>query len=374
MSDAGAAAPPVALVHDYLTQRGGAERVVLSMLRAFPGAPVYTSLYAPSETFPEFGEAEVRASWLNHLGMLRQHHRWALPLLAPTFASSEVRADVVLCSSSGWAHSVATTGRKVVYCYTPARWLYQSAVYEAGVGVFARTALRLLRPSLLRRDRLAAGQASRYVAVSTVVRDRIRAAYGLEAEVLPPPLAIERQRPARRPAGIEPGFFLLISRLLSYKNVGAVVEAFAGMPARRLVIVGAGPEERRLRRAAPPNTSFEGVVADDELRWLYCNARGVLAASYEDFGLTPLEGASFGVPSAVLRWGGYLDTVVEDETGVFFDSPCAADIRRAVSRLDRVDWDQTVLRAHAAGYSESTFIERLREIVAQERAHRRGAG
>lgn len=119
----------VALVHDYLTQRGGAERVVLSLRRAFPDAPIYTSLYDPAGTFPEFGAADVQPLPLNLLAPLRRRHRLALGLLAPSFSRLRVEADVVVCSSSGWAHGTAATGRKIVYCHAPARWLYQGERY-----------------------------------------------------------------------------------------------------------------------------------------------------------------------------------------------------------------------------------------------------
>src|SRR5436189_353008 len=115
----------IALVHDYLTQRGGAERVVLSLTRAFPDAPLYTSLYDPAGTFREFADVDVRPLALNAIATLRQRHRLALPLLAAAFSRLEVPADVVVCSSSGWAHGAQVEGRKVVYCHTPARWLYQ---------------------------------------------------------------------------------------------------------------------------------------------------------------------------------------------------------------------------------------------------------
>ena len=119
----------VAIVHDYLTQRGGAERVVLAMHRAFPQAPIYTSLYEPDLTFPEFKDLDVRPSYLNRSEFFRHHHRLALPFLAHAFSRFEIDQKVVLCSSSGWAHGVQTAGTKLVYCYCPARWLYKRTDY-----------------------------------------------------------------------------------------------------------------------------------------------------------------------------------------------------------------------------------------------------
>jgi glycosyltransferase involved in cell wall biosynthesis len=353
----------VALVHDYLTQRGGAERVALSLARAFPGAPLHTSLYEPAATFPAFAAVDVRPLPLNRLGPLRRNHRLALPLLAPAFSRLRVDADVVVCSSSGWAHGARCTGRKIVYCHTPARWLYQPERYLRGRGRVQRTIASALRPALTRWDRAAAASAARYLANSTVVAERIAHVYGLEAEVVPPPPALTPEGPAEPADGLEPGFFLCVSRLLAYKNVDAVVAGFAELPDERLVVAGTGPDEAALRRAAGANVSILGSVDDARLRWLYRACGGLLAASYEDFGLTPLEAAGFGKPSAVLRWGGFLDTVAEGESGIFFETSTPRAVAEAVRELRAGTWDERSILAHAARFSEARFIERIRVIA-----------
>src|SRR5436190_15727729 len=180
----------IALVHDYLTQRGGAERVVLSLTRAFPDAPLYTSLYDPAGTFPEFADLDVRPLLLNAVVPLRRRHRFALPLLAYAFSRLRVEADVVVCSSSGWAHGAQVEGRKIVYCHNPARWLYQPDRYLRDQSSALRIVARGLRRPLLRWDRAAAASADRYLANSSFVAQRIRDSYGIEAEVVPPPPAI----------------------------------------------------------------------------------------------------------------------------------------------------------------------------------------
>jgi glycosyltransferase involved in cell wall biosynthesis len=358
----------VAIVHDYLTQRGGAERVVLSMLRAFPGAPLYTSLYDPGGTYPAFRSADVRTLAVDRFLPLRRRHRLALPVLARTFSRLEVSADVVLCSSSGWAHGTTVHGRKIVYCHSPARWLYQAERYLGDSGVLARTSLRLLRPHLLRWDQEAARTADRYLTNSSFVRRQVAALYGIEPQVLPPPCAVDPSGAERASAGVKPGYFLCVSRLLPYKNVDAVVAAFQACPEKRLVVVGTGPEESRIRRLAGANVRFLTSVSDEELRWLYANCAGIVAASHEDYGLTPLEGAAFGKPAAVLRWGGCLDTVVEGRTGVFLDAPRPEAVQRALTELAERDWDAKVLKTHAATYSEERFALRLRDVVEQEAA------
>jgi glycosyltransferase involved in cell wall biosynthesis len=353
----------VALVHDYLTQRGGAERVALSLTHAFPDAPLYASLYEPAGTFPAFAQVDVRASPLNRVGVLRRHHRLALPLLAPTFSFLRIEADVVVCSSSGWAHGVHASGRKLVYCHTPARWLYQPAQYLRERADVLKRSSAMLRPALLRWDQAAAASADRYLANSSAVASRTKELYGIEAEVLPPPPALTLEGPVDPVDGVEPGFLLCVSRLLPYKNVDAVVRAFQELPDERLVIVGSGPDERRLRTLAGANVSLLGQVADAELRWLYGASSALVAASYEDFGLTPLEAATFATPSVVLRWGGFLDTVDEGTTGVFFDEPQPEPIRQGIAELRATTWDEKAVRCHAARFSEERFVTRMREIV-----------
>lgn len=358
----------VAIVHDYLTQRGGAERVVLTMTDAFPGAPVHTSFYDPAATFDGFGRVDVRPMGLNRLGMLRAHHRLALPVLAPAFSRLRVDAPVTVCSSSGWAHGARTSGRKVVYCYTPARWLYQTDRYLGGSSRATAVGLAALAPALRRWDRRAAASADRYLAISQAVRARVAERYGIEAEVLHPPADVDAGGPTEPVGDLEPGFYLCVSRLLPYKNVEAVVTAFGQLPGERLVVVGTGPRGASIGAMAPANVSMAGTVSDAGLRWLYAASAGLVAASYEDFGLTPVEAAAFGTPTAALRWGGFLDTIVEGSTGVFFDEPRPDAIASGVAQLAARRWEPEVLTAHAGRFSVERFTRRLGEVVEAEAA------
>jgi glycosyltransferase involved in cell wall biosynthesis len=353
----------IALVHDYLTQRGGAERVVLALTRAFPEAPLHTSLYEPMTTFPEFAAVDVRPLPLNRLSPLRNRHRLALPVLAPAFSRLRLEEEAVVCSSSGWAHGAGVAGRKIVYCHTPARWLYQPERYLRGRGSASRAALWAFRPALERWDRRAALSADRYLANSSAVADRVREIYGREADVLPPPPALVPAGDTEPMEGLDPGFVLCVSRLLPYKNLDVVIEAFARLSEERLVLVGSGPDESALRGLAGGNVTLVGSVSDEQLRWLYRESSALVAASYEDFGLTPLEAAGFGHPSAVLRWGGFLDTVEEGETGIYFDTPTPDAVADAVRGLRRTTWDAGRIRAHAERFSEERFIRRIRAIA-----------
>jgi glycosyltransferase involved in cell wall biosynthesis len=355
--------PRVAIVHDYLTQRGGAERVVLALHRMFPDAPIFTSLYDPDATFPDFADVEIHTSPLDRVSALRKNHRAALPFLAPAFSAMHIDADVVICSSSGWAHGVPTHGRKIVYCHAPARWLYQTDAYLAGKGAATRDAFRVLSPVLRAWDRRAARSAQTYVANSNYTRALIRTTYGLHSEVIWPPVGVDSSGAQQAIPGVGDGYFLCVSRLLAYKHVDAVVDAFRMLPDARLAVVGDGPEEVTLRARAAGNVRFFASVTDPELRSLYANARALIAASFEDFGLTPVEAATFGTPTIALRFGGYLDTVIEGATGLFFDGADPDRIALAVRQFDDARLDPSTIRAHASRFDEKIFRVAMTELV-----------
>lgn len=371
MTDTAASGPraDIAIAHDYLTQRGGAEKVVLALQRAFPDSPIYTTLYQPETTYPEFASSTIITSPLNRVPLLRKSHRLALPFLAWAAGRTRVDAKHTIVSSSGWAHGFPTTGSKIVYCYSPARWLYQRDAY-LGTSKLTLTgvALRLLAPFLKKWDRRASKSATKYFAISTVVQRRIKETYGIESEVLPAPHSVDMSIP-QEPVDVGPldehqGFYLCISRLLPYKNVDVVIEAFNALDLP-LVVVGAGPEERRLRALAGKNVVMVKDLTDGQIQWLYARSIAVVSSSYEDFGLTPIEGATHGKPSIVLRWGGFLDTILEDRTGVYFDEPTPEALSEAVTKSLDVHWDEETIRRHADLFTEAHFARRLRDEIAR---------
>jgi glycosyltransferase involved in cell wall biosynthesis len=350
----------VVIVHDYLTQLGGAERVALAMLRTFPGARLVTSVYNAETTFPEFADFEIETSRLQRYAALRRDPRQALPLLASAFDSMHIDdAEVVISSSSGWAHGVSTTAPKIVYCHNPARWLYQRDEYTQDASPTARLGLAVTGPFLRRWDKLRAATATRYVANSRIVAERIWQTYHRTAEVVPPPVSIDTSAPQEPIAGLAPGYFLTVSRGRGYKNVEAVVRGILKLPRERLVLVGSLPADLVVDsdRVIPLAN-----VSDEQLRWLYANCRAVVSASHEDFGLTPLEGNAYGRPAAVLRAGGFLDTVVEGQTGVFLDRPTPESVAAAVLSLPEAP-DEGAIRAHAMSFGESAFASSMRRIV-----------
>ena len=367
--------PRIAIAHDYLTQRGGAERVVLAMHRAFPEAPIHTTLYNPQTTFPDFADAEIHVSPLSRLRLAREHHRVMLPVLAPVSSAMRVDADLTIVSSTGWAHGFETTGRSLVYCHSPARFLHLRSQYLGDASPWSPPALALaaLRPALLRWDRRAAGRADAYLANSSIVAERIRRVYGIDADILFPPGGVDASADLSPVPEIESWvtqederpYYLVVSRLMPYKKVDVVLEAFRLMPELRLAVIGRGPEAERLAALAPDNARLLSGLDDAQMRWAYAHARALIAPAFEDFGLTPLEAYAFGTPVLARRGGGYLDTVADGLSGMFFEHARPTDIIEAVHRERSRSWDRATITAHGSRFSEGNFARALRQRAEQ---------
>jgi len=354
------ASPRVVIAHDYLTQRGGAERVVLALARAFPAARIVTSIYNAETTYPEFRGVEIETSWLNRVPMFRRDPRVALPLLPLAWSMMSVTdADVVVCSSTGWSHGVSTTARKIVYCHNPARWLYQRQEYLVGRGWPVRASLGALSPALRRWDRWAARSVDVWLANSSVVGERIQRNYGQRSDVVFPPASIDPKGPFEPVAGLQPGFLLTVGRVRGYKNTGVLAEAVAAMPGERLVCVGGKPPGDW-----PDRVTGLRDIPDSQLRWLYANASALLACSFEDFGLTPVEAYSFGTPALVLRAGGYLDSALPGVAGEFINELSADAVRDGIRKLRRNRYDCGSILRHAERFSDAAFTEKVRACVA----------
>ncbi len=351
----------IVVAHDYLTQHGGAERVALQLAHQLDARRLVTAVYTPAQTFrpdPNLQITEIRSKLVRSFA---NDPRKALPFLARAWSkAAPIEAEAVVCSSSGWSHGIPTTEgtRKIVYCHNPARWLYQPDDYTRGMPRTVRAALATLSPGLRRWDRRAAHSADAYVANSTVVAQRIRDTYGIEATVVHPPVSIDVDGPQEEIPGLDAGFFLTVARPRGYKGTTVLTEAFRSVPDQQLVVVGTRLADADL----PPNVRALGAVAEAELRWLYAHARSLLSVSHEDFGLTPLEANAFGTPALVLRAGGFLDSTAEGVSGMFIENDTPADVITAV-RAFGDDWKRTAILAHAAEFSPAAFGRRIHAVI-----------
>jgi glycosyltransferase involved in cell wall biosynthesis len=347
----------VAIVHDYLNQPGGAERVVLALSRMWPDAPIYTSLYRADSTFPAFGATDIRSSPLDVLPVDKAF-RNLFPLYPAAFRSFGVLdQDLVISSSSGWAHMVRTAPHSfhAVYCHAPARWLYEAEHLND-------TRSRSLSPfvAMLRGwDRFAARHAQLYIANSAEVSRRIRRYYGIDAPVVHPPVGVERFR--ARPRGER---LLVVSRLLPYKRIDAIVDT-ATRAGIGLDVVGSGPALDDLCRRAGPTVKFHGRLVDHEIVQMMENCRALCLPGKEDFGITPIEANAAGKPVVAFAAGGALETLEEGLTGAFFRRHDHEDVLAAIRRADAIDATPDQISATTRRFSAYAFEVKLRAVLAQ---------
>ena len=361
----------VAIVHDYLNQRGGAEKVVLEMSNMWPEAPIYTSLYRPDSTFDEFRGRDIRTSFLDRLPVDRGF-RNLFPMYPAAFWSfGEIDADVVVASSSGWAHMARAVDSAVhvVYCYTPARWLYRDDYLNAGGRRARRQALLApLGGGLRHFDARAARRADAYVAISDGIRERVRSAYGLDSSVVYPPVHTERLRPRARGERL-----LVISRLLPYKRVDLVVAA-ARQLGLGLDVVGDGPLFNDLQRAAGPGTTFHGAATEEAVTQLLDSCSTVCVAGEEDFGIVAVEAQAAGKPVVAYRRGGARETIVDGVTGVLFDEQTVTCVARAIVACGELTTPAEAIAASAARFSTRAFVHGLGRVIAATRDRSARAG
>jgi glycosyltransferase involved in cell wall biosynthesis len=354
----------VAVAHDYFLVSGGAERVAASLHAMFPGAPMFTSAARPRGIPQSLDQAALRTTYLQRAPGIGRLYRAYLPFYGRAFESLDLRGyDLVVASSSAWAHRVAlrTDAPVVVYCHNPPRFLWQTDDYlehEHGwrrrLGAFATARLARLRES----DVAAAAAATSYVANSATVAARIKRIYGRAAEVIPPPIDVARFAPLP-----QDDFAVVVSRLQPYKRIDLAIAACErlGLPLR---VVGDGAARSALEARAGKGTTFLGRVPDDEVADLLGRARVLIVSAAEDFGLTPLEANAAGCPVVAYREGGALDTVVSHRTGVFFDEPTVESLAASLEEALAIEWDRSALVEHAAQYGAERFHARMLDVCA----------
>jgi glycosyltransferase involved in cell wall biosynthesis len=356
----------VAIAHEWLTTLGGSERVVEALLELYPDAPVYTTFLSSRNLPGSMAAWDVRTSFVQKLPFLHRISQKYIPLFPLAFESFDLSGyDLVISSSSACAKGVLTGPGTlhICYCHTPLRYAWEP--YLDRRFDFANPLLdagnKLLLHYLRLWDRLAADRVDYFIANSRNVAAKINKYYRRDAEVINPPVSVERfpVEAARRE------YFLVISRLVPYKRVDLAVKAFSrlGLP---LKIAGDGPERERLQEMAGPNVEFLGYVGDEDLPGLLTGALALIFPGEEDFGIVPVEAMAAGRPVIGLGRGGLLETVVEGKTGLFFPEASPESLIEAVARFSVADFDPVRLSKHAAGFSRERFKKEMKKFVASK--------
>lgn len=364
----------IALVHDYLAQDGGAERVLRAFQEIWPDAPVFTLIYAPEKMNPWLKTKDIHTSFLQRIPGATHAYKWLLPLMPAATESYDLSGyDVVLSSASAFAKGVITRPETlhVCYCHTPTRYLWSDAhdyLRGAGVPRLLRAPLRAMLSRLRVWDRLAADRVDRYIANSETVRGRITKYYRHESEVINPPVSVN----SFKTGSGDGGYYLAGGRLVAYKRFDLIVQAFNRL-GERLKIFGEGPELARLKRMARSNVEFLGRVDELTKTALYAGAIAYLHPQEEDFGITAIEAMASGRPVIAYRRGGAVETVVDGVTGMFFDRQDWESLYDAVLRFDSTDFHPETIRDHARNFDGETFKSRIRHYVEDALAqHRSG--
>jgi glycosyltransferase involved in cell wall biosynthesis len=354
----------IALVHDYLNQYGGAERVLEVLCSMFPDAPIYTTLYDEHATRGVFRDRDIRTSFLQRMPLVKRYHHafpFLMPIAVEQFDFSSF--DIVFSVSHSFAKGIITkpATRHISYCLTPPRYLWDDSHRYVQEFQYP-TIIKMLAPPLLSYlrvwDREASVRPDALIAISDFVRQRIAKYYHRDANVLYPPVDVSKFHIADTPHE----YYLMVGRLVTYKKFDIAIQAFNKL-GKQLKIVGTGVDEKRLRRMAALNIEFLGAVDDQRLADLYTHAQAIIFPQEEDFGIVPLEAMASGRPVIAYRGGGAVETVVENETGIFFDEQTPESLIAALSRFDPTLFHPAVCRARAGTFDIPVFKEHILSVL-----------
>ncbi|MBI5728616.1 MAG: glycosyltransferase [Candidatus Magasanikbacteria bacterium] len=355
----------VALVHDYLAQDGGAERVLTALHEIWPDAPIFV-LFHDRAKLPQFRRAEIRESFLAKLPLGRAHYQWYLPLMPLATERHNLHDfDVVISSTSAFAKGVLTRPETlhISYCHTPTRYLWTDT-HEYIAELPYNMLVKVMLPRLIHRlrmwDKMSADRVDYFIANSNTVRQRIWKYYRRDSEVIYPPVATRDFAVA--PAGELGRYFVTGGRLVPYKRVDLVVWVFNRLR-RPLKIFGDGPDLPRLRQLARPNIEFLGRITDLAKAELLSRAQAFIHPQVEDCGITPIETMASGRPVIAYGVGGAAETVIPGETGVFFPAQTWESLLHAVLHFRADGWDRERILEHARQFDTDRFKTQVRRYV-----------
>lgn len=374
----------IALAHDWLNQIGGAENVLEQMVDLYPGAPVFTTIYGPELMPDAYRRWSIRPTWLDRAPGVHRHHQPYLPLYPPAVSSMDFSGyDVILSNKSGFIHGLRHTARQlhICYCLAPTRyvWDYESYAQREGFGRWLGAAISPAIKRLQAWDFRAAqptsnGQAGistpkrvqgvdHFIAISKEIQARIKKYYGRDSVIIYPPVDTGRFRPAEN--GPQGDYYLIVSRLIPYKRIDLAVQALSRLK-RRLIIVGDGRDRAQLEQLAGPTVEFKGRLPWDEVVDLMANCRAFLFPGFEDFGIAPVEAQAAGRPVIAFARGGALDTVIENETGLFFREQSVECLTETIEQFEKQTFDPAAARANAEKFSNDRFKREIGQFVEEK--------
>ncbi|MSR67599.1 glycosyltransferase family 4 protein [Candidatus Peribacteria bacterium] len=362
----------IALVHELLTMRGGAERVLRILAEMFPEAPIYTLLYDEKKLSDWFPKERVRTSTIRPLLGSYNHHLYLRQFPRAVEAWDFSEFDLVISTSSAFAHGIITNGKPKHLCFvhSPARYLWDrthDVLREASKGMFGflkKHYLSHIFHKLRIWDSETADRPDKLLAASKIVKRRIELYWRRESDVVYPPIDnfwLQERKPINDQMQ-NPHYFLIVSSLVRYKRIDLAIEACNALKLH-LKIIGEGPDAERLKKLAGPTIEFYGWRQNDELADLYTSAQATIFPGDEDFGLVPLESMACGTPVIAYRSGGALETMVEHVTGEFFDDSTAESLQKVLTTFDGKKYSRNACREQSKKFSREEFEKKIKDAV-----------
>ncbi len=354
----------IALVHDYLTQLGGAEKVLASFERVYPNSPIFVLLYDRHKAGHLFRQEKVKSTWLEHLPFAHRGYQWYLMLMPLAATAHQLDGfDLVLSSASSFAKNVKTSPKTlhICYCHTPTRYLWhdsRSYVEELNYNPLIKKIIPFFLPRLRHLDFIAAQNIDYFIANSLVVKERIKKYYGRDSLVIYPPVNTDFFEPSDQLGD----YYLAGGRLVAYKKYDLAIKALNKL-GLKLKIFGAGPESRRLQKMAFKNIEFLGAVSDQEKKELYRHCLAYLNPQVEDFGITAIEAMASGRPVIAFAGGGALETIIPGQTGEFFEEQTWESLAYRLLRFQPQKYQPALIKDHASQFSTARFEREIKNYI-----------
>lgn len=353
----------IALVHDYLSQDGGAERVLKAFHEIWPEAPIFVLFY-DQEKIKGFDKALIRQSFIAKLPFKKKHYQWYLPWMPLATERHNLHDfDVVLSSTSAFAKGVLTRPNTlhITYCHTPTRYLWTDT-HEYLEELKYNRLIKAFLPALIHRlrlwDKMSVDRVDYFIANSHTVKSRIQKYYRRDSDVIYPPVDVYKFKIAKEIGD----YFLAGGRLVPYKKFDLLVKVFNRL-GYKLKIFGIGPELEKLKKIARTNIEFLGLVTDEEKFKLMSQAKAFLHPQVEDLGITPIESMAAGRPVIAYPVGGATETVIHGETGIYFKNQTWESLLDTVMQFNHENWDSDKIRDYAKKYSVENFKDRIKKYV-----------
>jgi glycosyltransferase involved in cell wall biosynthesis len=359
----------IALVHDWLTGMRGGEKVLDVLCELFPDATVFTLLHNEGVMSPTIERMKIKTSFIQHLPMKSTKYRNYLPLMPLAIDSLNLSGyDLVISTSSAVAKGVIPkdSTKHICYCHSPMRYVWdQYGEYfgKGRAGFATSVVMALVAPYLRRWDVRTCSRVHYFIANSHNVAERISRFYHRTSDVIYPPVSTDQFTVSEK----DDGYYLIVSALVPYKRVDLAIEAF-NKCSEKFIIVGSGPERKKLEKVANKNIEFLGWQSGESLAKLYAGCRALIFPGVEDFGIVPLEAMASGKPVVAFGEGGALETVVSDgvsPTGIFFYESTVEALNTAIKSLSRMKFDPYAISRHAEKFDRTIFKQLMIEYIAR---------